>query len=113
MAVLLLAQLPVPPKHSKSTKPDQYQRQVNTNTLQDIFEFFFATLQHAALDGAPIDCADRKVQRCFPIFSLWVADYMENVTQHGLKSNACPTYEVPAGILETNIKNFRARDYAR
>ena len=30
MAVLLLALLPVPPKLSKSTKADQYQRQVNT-----------------------------------------------------------------------------------
>lgn len=113
MAVLLLALLPVPPKLSKSTKADQYQRQVNADTLQDVFEFIFAPLQHAALDGVPIDCADGKVRRCFPILSAWVADHMENVTLHGLKSNACPTCEVPAGELGTNIKNYRARDYAR
>jgi len=35
------------------------------------------------------------------------------MTLHGLKSNACPTCEVPAGKLGTNIKNYRARDYAR
>ena len=113
MAVLLLALLPVPPKFSKSTKADQYQRQVNADTLQDVFEFIFAPLQHAALDGVPIDCADGKVRRCFPILSAWAADHMENVTLHGLKSNACPTCEVPAGELGTNIKNYRARDYAR
>ena len=113
MAVLLLALLPVPPKFSKSTKADQYQRQVNADTLQDVFEFIFAPLQHAALDGVPIDCADGKVRRCFPILSAWVADHMENVTLHGLKSNACPTCEVPAEELGTNIKNYRARDYAR
>jgi len=113
MAVLLLALLPVPPKLSKSTKADQYQRQVNADTLQDIFEFIFAPLQHTALDGVRIHCADGKVRRCFPILSAWVADHLENVTLHGLKSNASPTCEVPAGELVTNIKNYRARDYAR
>jgi len=113
MAVLLLTLLPVPPKLSKSTKADQYQRQVNADTLQDVFEFIFAPLQHATLDGVPIDCADGKVRRCFPILSAWVVDHMENVTLHGLQSNACPTYKVPAGELGINIKNYRARDYVR
>ena len=61
---------------------------MNADTLQDIFEFIFASLQHAALDGVPIDCADGKIRRCFPILSAWVADHMENVKLHGLKSNA-------------------------
>jgi len=113
MAVLLLALLPVPPKLSKSTKADQYQRQVNADTLQDVFEFIFAPLQHAALDGVPSDCAKGKVRRAFSILSAWVADLMENVTLHGLKSNTCPTSEVPAGELGNNIKNYRARYYAR
>ena len=112
MAVVLLALLPVPPKFSKSTKADQYQRQVNADTLQDIFEFILVPQQHAALDGVPIDCVYWKVGRCFPIFSAWVADHMENMTLHTLKSNACPTWEVPAEELGTNIKNCRARDYA-
>jgi len=113
MAVLLLALLPVPPKLSKSTKADQYQREVNADTVQDVLEFIFAPRQHAALDGVLIDCSDGKVRRCFPLLSAWVADHMENVTLDGLKSNACPTCEVPAGKLGTNIKNYRARDYAR
>jgi len=113
MAVLLLALLPVPPKLSKSTKADQYQRQLNADTLQDILAFLFTPLEHAALDGVPMECAERKVQRCFTILSAWVVDHMEKVTLHGLKSNACPTCEVPAGELGTNIKNYRARDYAR
>ena len=105
MAVLLLALLPVPPKLSKSTKADQYQRQVNADTLKDVFEFIFTPLQQAALDSVLIDCADGKVWRCFPILSVWVADYMENVTPHVLKSDPCPTCHVPAGKLGTNIKN--------
>ena len=113
MAVLLLTLLPVPHKLSKSTKADQYQRQVNADMLQDIFEFIFAPLQHLALDGVPIDCADRKVRRCFPILSVLAADHMEKVTLHGLKSNVSSKCEVPAGKLGTNIKNYRARDYAR
>jgi len=110
MAVLLLALLPVPPKLSKSTKADQYQRQVNANILQEVFKFCFAPLQHAALDGVPIDCADGKVQKFFQIVSASIAHHVENMTLHGLKSNACPTSEVPARELGTNIKNYRARD---
>jgi len=113
MAVVLLALLPVPPKLSKSTKADQYQRQVKADTLQDVTKFSFAPLQPAALDGVPIDCADGKVRRSFPILSVWVEDHMGNVTLHGLKSNACPTSAVPARELETNMKNYRARDYTR
>jgi len=38
---------------------------------------------------------------------------MENGTLQGFKSNACPSCEMPAGELGTNIKNYSARDYAR
>jgi len=113
MAVLLLTLLPVPPNLSKSTKADQYQRQVNADTLQDIFKFIFAPLHHAVLDGVPIDCADGKVLRCLLIMPAWLLDHMENMTLHGLKSNACPTCVVPAGKSGTKIKNYRASDYAR
>ena len=106
MAVLLLALLPVPPKRSKSTKADQYQRQVNADTLQNAFELICAPLKHGALDGVPIDCPDGTVRRCFSIFSACIADHMENVTLHRLKSNTCLTCEVPAGELGTNIKNY-------
>jgi len=112
MAVLLLVLLPVPPKLSKSTKADQYQRQVNANTLQAVFIFICVPLGQAALDGVPTECDNGKVQRCFPILAAWVADHIENLTLQRLKSNACPICEVPAGELGTNIKNYRAREYA-
>jgi len=113
LAVLLLVQLPVLPKLQKYTKGGQYQREVNADTVQDIFEFIFAPMLQTVLAGVPIDCANGKVDRGFSILSVWVADYMEKVTLHRLKSNACPTCEVPAGELGTNIKNYLARDYAR
>jgi len=51
--------------------------------------------------------------QCFPILSAWIADHMENVALHGLKTNACPKCEVPTHELGTNAKNYRSRDYAR
>jgi len=112
-AVLLLALLPIPPKLSMSSKADQRQRKINPDTLQDVFELIFAPLQGLAYSGVPIDSADGKVRLCFPILSAWIADHMENVALHGLKSNACPKCEVPTHELGTNAKSYRSRDYAR
>jgi len=113
IAVLLLALLPIPPKLSKSSKADQRERIINADTLQDVFELIFAPLQGVAHSGVPIDCANSKVRHCFPILSAWIADHMENVALHWLKSNACPECEVPTHELGTNAKNYRTRDYAR
>jgi len=113
MAVVLLALLPVPTKLSKSTKADQYKRQVNADRLQEIFEFNFAPWGHVALDGVPPYCADGNVRKCFPILSARVEDHIGNVTLLWLKSKACPIRGVPAGELGTRIKNYRAGDYAR
>ena len=89
VAVLLLALLPVPPKLTKSSA-HHWQRQINADTLRAVFELLFEPLQNAALKGVNIDCADGKVRRCFPILSAWIADHMENVALHGIKSNVCP-----------------------
>jgi len=113
MAVLLLAILPIPPKLSKSSKGDQRQRKINTDTLQDVFELIFAPLQGVAHSAVPIDYADGKVRLCFPILSAWIAEHMENVALHRLKSNACPRCEVPTHELGTNAKNYQTRDYAK
>jgi len=69
IAVLLLALLPVPPKLSKSSKPERRQRKINADTLQDVFELIFAPLQDVTPVGIPINYADGKVQLCFPILS--------------------------------------------
>jgi len=95
MAILLLGLLPIPPKLAKSSSADKLPRLINADTLRGVFELLFAPLNHAAQEGAPIDCADGMIARCFPIMSGWIADHMENVTLHGIKSNACPKCEVP------------------
>ena len=112
MEVLLVALLPIPPKLSKSSKADQHPRQINIDTRQYVFELIFTPLQDPAHDGVPSDCTDGKIWRCFPILAAWIADYMENVALHGIKSNVCPRCEVPAVKLGTNMKVYPVRDYA-
>ena len=94
MAVPLLALLPVPPKLSKSTPADKHQRRINAETLQLVFQLLFEPLQAVTRKGVNIDCADSKVGRCFPVLSAWIADHMENVALHGVKSNSFPTCKV-------------------
>jgi len=45
--------------------------------------------------------------------SGWIADHMENVTLHGIKSNASPKCEVHPEELGSPAGHHRARDYAR
>jgi len=103
MAIRLLGLLPIPPKLATSSRADKLQRLINADTLRGVFELIFAPLNGAAREGAPIDCPDGKIRRCFPIMSRWIADQMENVTLHGIKSNACPKSEVPP---EERAKHF-------
>lgn len=113
MAVLLLALLPIQPKFSKSSSANELQRQINADTLQGVFKLLFEPLQEVPLEGVPIDCADGKVRRCFPTLAAWIADHMENVALHGVKSNACPKCEVPPDMLGSYFqKQYSARDYA-
>ena len=110
MAILLLALLPVPPKLSKSTSADKHQRRINAETLQLIFQLLFEPLQAVAREGVNIDCADGKVQRCFPVLSAWIAGHMENVALHGVKTNSCPKCKVLPWELGNDAK-YSARDY--
>jgi len=45
--------------------------------------------------------------------SKWIADHMENVTLHGIKSNAWHKCKVPPEELESRAGHHGARDYAR
>ena len=45
--------------------------------------------------------------------SVWIADSMENVSLHEIKSNACPKCEVPPEELGSGANDLRPRDYAR
>jgi len=69
MAILLLGLLAIPPKLAKSSRADNLQRLINADTLRGVFELIFVPLNCAAQEGAPIDCADGKIWRCFPIMS--------------------------------------------
>jgi len=111
-AVLLLALLPVPPKLTKFSA-DHLQRQINADTPRGVFELLFDPLQNAAVEGVNIDCADGKVRRRFPILSAWIADHLENIALHGIKSNLCPKCAVLPGELGTDANSHRARDYVR
>jgi len=72
-----------------------------------------APLQDVAHTGIAIDCANGKVPQGIPILSARIADHMENVALHRLKTNAGPKCEVPTHELGTNARSHRTRDYAR
>ena len=112
-AILLLGLLPIPPKLVKSSRAEKLQTQINAKTLLGVFELIFAPLNGAAREGAPIECANGKIRRCFPIMSGWIADHMENVTLCGIKSSTCPKCEMPPEELASRAGHHRARDYAR
>ena len=112
IAILLLALLPILPKFAKSPA-DKLQRQMNADTLQGVFKLIFEPLRDTTLEGVPMDCADEKVRRCFPILSGWIADHMDNATLHGIKTNPCPKCEVSPHELGTGANHHQARNYAR
>jgi len=113
MAIRLLGLLPIPPKLAKSSRANNLQRLINADTLRGVFELSIASFNSAAREGAPIDCPDGKIWRCFPIMSGWIVDHMENVTLHGIKSDACPKCEVPPEELGSGASHHRPRDYPR
>jgi len=113
MAILLLGLLPISPKLAKSCRADKLQRLINAETLRGIFELMFGPLNGAAREGAPFACADRKIRRCFPIMSGWIADHMETVPLYGIKSNPCRKCEVPPEELGSRADHHRARNSAR
>ena len=39
--------------------------------------------------GSDMICGDGKLRRCIPMLLTWLADYMENVNIHGIKTNRC------------------------
>jgi len=113
MAILLLGLLPIPPKVAKFSRADKLERLINADTLSGKFELVLAPLNGTAREGAPIDCADGKIRRCFLIMSVSIVEHRENSTLHWIKSNACPKCQVPPEELRSRAGHHRARDYAR
>jgi len=113
MAILLLGLLPILPKLAKSSRADKHQRLIKADTLCGVFQLIFVPLNGTAREGASIDYTDGKIRRSFLIMSGWIADHMENITLHGIKSNACPKCEVPPEEFGSRAGHHRTRDYAR
>ena len=110
MAICLLGLLPVFTKLSKSASADKYQRRINAETLQVVFQLLFEHLQAMARKGVNIDCADGKLRSYFPVLSLCIAEYMENVTLYGVKCNSCPKCKILPWELGNKAKDS-GRDY--
>jgi len=111
-AFFLLELLPV---HHKPTpcSADHLHRQIKANTLRGLCERLCEPLLNARLECINIHCTDRKVVRCFPIFSAWIADHMENIVLYRIKLTVCPKREVLLGELGTDATRYQASDYAR
>ena len=99
-----------PPKTLKVYLGGQHQRRINAETLQLIFQLLFEPLQAVAREGVNIDCANGTVHRGFPVLSAWIADHMENVAPHGVKSNSSPKCKLLPWVLGNDAK-YSARDY--
>jgi len=56
-----------------------------------------------------IECADGKIQLCFPRLSPWITDYLENVTLHGIQQNQCHVGEVPPEQLVSYLRHLAAK----
>jgi len=121
MAVLLLPLLPIPQNNQSPPK------QINTrdkSTLTPYGTYSNSSLRRYKIRrmiAYQLTAPDGTLRRCFPILAAWIADLMENVALHeiksnvcplhGIKSNVCPRYEVPAVELGTNMKVYPVRDY--
>jgi len=111
LAVLLLALQPVPPKLTMSSSTNILQRQINADILQGFLKLILEPVKAMTLECVPIGCADGKIWRCFPILSGWIADNMENVFLHKIKSNTCHKCKVPTEDLGIPLVRLSARYY--
>jgi DNA-directed RNA polymerase subunit N (RpoN/RPB10)/oligoribonuclease (3'-5' exoribonuclease) len=58
-------------------------------------------------------CPDGRIRRCFPVICAWIADYVENVNLHSIRSGFCPVCEAPKSSLGNRFCGKHAsRDYS-
>jgi hypothetical protein len=82
MALLRIALLPVPPKHTNSSAAQtRADRAVNDQVLQEALQVIFGFFQKPSREGINVRCADGKLRRCFPIVARWSADHPEKVNK--------------------------------
>ena len=78
---------PSPPRMLGIVARHTRQTQVNNEILCELMEAIFATMVALGNSGLEVECADGKVQLCFPRLVAWSADQLENVTLHGIQQN--------------------------
>jgi hypothetical protein len=109
MAQVLVALLPIPPKHAekdmgKRQSVDE-QTAYNRSVMKFVFHKIFRNLERTS-NGIRIDCADGQARVCIPRICGWIADYMEACTLHSVVSGSCCMCEVP----RNNLGTFEDRD---
>ena len=113
---ILVALLPVPPKHcfhgpGKSAEL-QAQQDYNREVLRKVFEIIFTPLNNLFERGKHMLCSDGSVRKCFPIICAWTADYVENGNLHAIKSGLCHVCEAPKSSFGSTISSpAPLRDY--
>ena len=111
-ATVLLVLLPVPLKMLGIAARDARQRKINNEILCDLIDAIFAPMVALGNSGLEVECADGKVQLCFPCLAAWIADHLGNVTLHGIQQNQCAICEVCPEELGSHLRRSAAkRDY--
>ena len=113
---VLVALLPVPPKHSfrgpGKTAETKAQQDYNREVLRRVFEKLFTPLNDIFEQGKRMLCSDGQVRHCFPVICGWTADYFENANLHSIQSGFCQVCEAPKNSFGS-VRNTAAphRDY--
>lgn len=118
---VLFALLPIPPKLSCTGKgkaqKERRQRAHSREVLLTIMHKVLKPLTDIANDGKFLLCPDRAVRKCFPIICGWIADHIENVNLHSVKTTACVACEITrdshGSLLHPPLVLPRLRDGSR
>jgi len=92
-AWVLVALLPIPPKHPESGEIQMTWHTAINKVLEPIKDV------NLNGSGYSLDCPDGKVRQCYPIVAAWIADYMEYVVVARLISGFCPVCEIPKNAM--------------
>jgi hypothetical protein len=106
-AWVLVALLPVPPKHPESGKIHE--------TWHTAIHKILEPIKGVNLEGPGYswDCADGQVRRCYPIVAAWIADYMEYAVLARLIGGFCPVCEIPKNAMGHESGILRTGEYPR
>ena len=92
-AWVLVALLPIPPKHPESGEIHMTWHTAVNKVLEPV--------KDVDLNGSGyfLDCADGKVRQCYPIVAAWNGDHMEYVVIVPMISGFCPVCEIPKNAM--------------